>query len=64
MRSEGYGCWFCLELRRPAGTMPAAFLRKRLSFSEIASVASAIPTADVCLSFVSCLPQIVGLLFL
>lgn len=43
--------------------MPAAFLRKRLSVSEIASVASAIPTADICLSFLSCLPQIVGLLF-
>lgn len=44
--------------------MPAAFLWKRHSVSEIASLASAIPTADICLPFVSCLPQIVGLLFL
>lgn len=44
--------------------MPAAFLWKRLSVSEIASVASAILTADISPSLVSCLPQIVGLLFL
>jgi len=44
--------------------VPAAFLRKRLSVPEIASVASAIPPADTGLPSVSHLPQIVGLLVL
>lgn len=46
-----------------ARLLPTALLQERLSASEIASVPSAIPTADMCLAFILCLPQIVGLGF-
>lgn len=42
---------------------PLPFCARGLRVPEITSVASAIPTADMCLAFISCLPQITGLGF-
>lgn len=61
---EGCGADFVCDCKGLQEWCPLPFLWKRLRVPEITSVASAIPTADMCLSFISCLPQIIGLGFL